>query len=243
MLTIWLIIYVLSKQSNPSGDALTTIINNIYNMFYVRYVYVKQVSDSLNNFHEFVDVTVYGDDNVLSVSDAIIDKYNMLTFEKVLGDIGLTYTAADKGDIIKGHVEEHEVVYLKRHFKKLKDINYYIAPLDFMTVMEIPRWSQGDPLSVVDQMARFNTCLMHLANHNEEVFLKTREIFRGYCNDFRSGKFKINNEKVILLLDANELFTYRRCLNTMHPEIFKPLVDLASCLPKGHDVLQLCGSR
>jgi len=87
------------KQGNCSGNALTTFINCLFNMFFMRYVYFCKVSKDLTLFNYYIRLKVLGDDNLSNVAKDIRELFNMVTIEEVLKPIGVTYTSASKEKI------------------------------------------------------------------------------------------------------------------------------------------------
>ena len=59
-------------QGNMSGIALTTVVNCLFNMFLMRYAYIKLVNNDLMMYNNLVQGTFYGDDNLVSISDSIV---------------------------------------------------------------------------------------------------------------------------------------------------------------------------
>jgi len=236
-----ILIYCM-KLGNVSGNALTTIINCIINMCFARYVYLKRVENNLLMFDYNVRLKVMGDDNMCNVRDTIAKKYNMLSVRDELSQIGVEYTLASKGEVEFPFVPLSELSFMKRGFVKHGIFPCWMSPLELDTVMETARWAEGDVLSVVDQMARFNTVLLELTMHSRKSFELVRNRFREYCELFKQGQVTIDDERVFLNFDANLLFTYDRCEEILYPEYCKPLEDLASVIGKKHEVLLHGGS-
>jgi len=109
--------------------------------------------------------------------------------------------------------------------------------------MEIARWSQGDFMSVDDQINRFNDTLRFLSSQDKKTFEKVRSIFVEYCHLFKRGALTVDGKSLVLNFDANLLFTYDRCLKIHYPEQFKPLPDLTRFYSSKTSVLQAVGSN
>ena len=82
------ILYNLN-HSQPSGNPATAILNSMYNSIACRYTFYKRCS---YNFNEEVVMIAYGDDNVLSISDTVKDRFNQETMSEDFAEIGMTYT-------------------------------------------------------------------------------------------------------------------------------------------------------
>lgn len=81
---------------NPSGQALTVIINGIVNCLYMRYVYYTVAPHKdVAKFQQDVSLLTYGDDNGMSVREGC-DWFNHTSITRVLSTIGVKYTMADK---------------------------------------------------------------------------------------------------------------------------------------------------
>jgi len=221
------------KQSNTSGNALTTYLNCLWNMATYRYVYLRVVETDLRDFNKYVRAGVFGDDNVQCVGGLAVGKLDMFSMQKYLKEIGIIYTSATKAEIKLKYLDISEVSYLKRNFKYDPRLKIYLAPLDMTTIMEIARWSESNPLNVVDQMARFNQTLMFLSSHSRELFDKTRKIFVKYCHAILRGDLVDEDDNSIVLpFDSNQLFTFERCKQIFYLELYGQPCDLSALDPE-----------
>lgn len=235
-------ILIYFNEFNHSGNFLTTLFNNFNNMVIFRWTYLNMVDIDLVHYNDQVAASFFGDDNFVSVCDAIKDKFNMLTVQKCAADIGFCYTSADKSEITNPFAEEHQVTFLKRSFVKHDKYDFYMARLDRDSVYETARWCEGDPLNVNDQIQRFNQTLMFLAAYPRGEFDYARKTFVKYCELFKQGQVLIDDEEIILDFDATKLFTYDRCMMIHYPEYFKPYGDLSTYLKKDNELLRYLGS-
>jgi len=198
-------------QGNMSGIALTTIVNCLFNMFLLRYAYVKLVDSNLAMFNKHVSATFYGDDNLVAVSDSIIDKLNMLTYAAIMKNLGITYTTANKSEDMPEYVQLKDISYLKRTFVLEPRYNIYRAPLEWKIIIEIPRWSESDPYNMNDQINRFNAVLIESVHYGRDVY---------------DGLYKRFMEYMILLrrnglqFEGNTLLSYQYILNGMYPDFY-----------------------
>jgi hypothetical protein len=195
-------------QGNPSGNVLTTIINILANMFMIRYAYMRLVSMSLHTFTTHINAWFYGDDNLIAVHVDIIDQLNMLSYAECMKELGMEYTTPDKSQIVNKYYSISEIDFLKRHFVKDVKLNFYKAQLNYDVIMEIARWSESDPLNMEDQLNRFNTVLLELANYDKDIFMRTKKIFKKYC------MLLIKNN---MNIDVTRLFNMEYCLAIMYP--------------------------
>jgi hypothetical protein len=116
--------------SNPSGHPLTVIINGIANSLYMRYCYiVLRPLGCSTSFKKHVSLMTYGDDNIMGVSpDA--PWFEHTAIQKVLGDIDIGYTMADKEAQSVPYIHISEANFLKRTWRWDEDVGAYVAPLD-----------------------------------------------------------------------------------------------------------------
>ncbi|APG78508.1 hypothetical protein [Wenzhou picorna-like virus 39] len=216
-------------QGNMSGIALTTIVNCLFNMFLSRYAYYKLIDDDLTLFHSRLSCTFYGDDNLISVSDDIIDKYNMNTYCDVMRQIGITYTTPDKTDMSVPFYNVDQITYLKRKF--VKRANIYYACLEWSTILEIPRWSESDPNNMLDQLNRFNCVLYESVNYGLEEYKTFYKKFFEYI--------LLANKKGYVI-STNQLLSYAYILRSMFPQYFTS--DLTYQLDQAYNMLSESGS-
>jgi hypothetical protein len=128
-------------HSQPSGNPLTVIINSIFNQIVMRIAYYELV-EGKGGFRSQVSLQCYGDDNVLNISDEVIDQYNQLTITEVLKNIGLTYTDEGKtGEMVKYRTLS-DIRYLKRNFH-MTPAGTYEGQLPMEVVLDMTNWVRG----------------------------------------------------------------------------------------------------
>jgi len=227
---------------NPSGNSITTDINNHSNMYYMRYAYIILVEEDLYNYNNRVASGFQGDDNITAIARCIGDKYNMVTISAVLKDIGVNMTNADKSSIDVPFHTWDQVTFLKRNFVHDEKFDLVLAPLQMSSIMEIARWSESDPLNIEDQTARFNATLLFLSSHSRDKFEQMRRSFISYIDLLKQGKCTVDGKRLILNYDSTKLFTWDRCKQINYPEYYKLSSDLAEVLGKKHEVMLSFGS-
>jgi len=94
-------------HNNPSGMFLTGLVNTHTNALFMRVVWLLLADmlclneySSLSVFRRLVSEKYYGDDNILAVHQTVKSWFNALTVGTCLGEYGITYTPAEKGDIL-----------------------------------------------------------------------------------------------------------------------------------------------
>jgi len=166
-------------HSQPSGNPLTTILNSMYNSLCVRIVYFMITNDMMS-FSRNVSMISYGDDNVLNISDAIIDLFNQFTISSMMTRIGMSYTDESKGknEIVKSR-DLSGVEFLKRKF--VCRHARYDAPLDLDTILEMTYWVRGD----IDQgdlcKSNCENAFMELSLYDVEIFNHWSKLIYNAC--------------------------------------------------------------
>jgi hypothetical protein len=221
------------RQGNPSGDALTSIVNCIVNMALVRYSYMRRVDSTLSSFHDNMVCSFYGDDCVIGVSEMVKGKFTMKTYESDMNLLGIVYTSATKGEIKLDYVDSNDVTFLKRGFTR--DGSIYRATMDKDVILEIPRWCEGSLTNAKDQLGRFNTSLLYMSNYGKKQFEKLRNVYVNVIKKLNSGEYiiSVNNkeEEISLNIKLTDLFTYERTQIIMYPNLFdhNPKCKMSFC--------------
>jgi hypothetical protein len=121
---------------NPSGQALTVIINSIVNSLYMRYVYyMVNPSSEIETFKENVNLLTYGDDNGINVSKRA-PWFNHCTIQDELAKIGVTYTMADKEALSVPYVHISDGSFLKRKWRFESETQTFMCPLDEESIVK-----------------------------------------------------------------------------------------------------------
>jgi hypothetical protein len=116
--------------SNPSGHPLTVIINSLVNSLYMRYVYYElNPEKEAESFQDNVHLMTYGDDNIMGVSHKS-PWFNHTAIQKVLADIDIQYTMADKEAESVPYIHINDSSFLKRKWRYEENLNMYVCPLD-----------------------------------------------------------------------------------------------------------------
>jgi len=138
----------MKHQGNPSGCPLTVELNCICNFLYACLVWRISCRRAgrldlmpLHRFKEHVVNYNYGDDNIFAVAPEVDSIFNQNTFASILGEHGIIYTRADKGDITTGVEPLGELTFLKRGFTPHpKHSKFMLAPIDKSTIYRMLDW-------------------------------------------------------------------------------------------------------
>lgn len=165
----------LWTHSQPSGCPITAILNSLFNSVSMRYVWMLVVQEDLRTMKDFrrcVAMVSYGDDNLVNISDEIIDQFNQVTIATGYATIGMIYTdEAKSGDMIPFR-SLAECSYLKRSFIYNEEELQWIAPLEIGVVHEMVNWIRGDLDVEENTSMNLETSAFELTLHGKDVFDK-----------------------------------------------------------------------
>lgn len=104
------------QKSLPSGHFLTSTVNSILSMSCITSAYISIIGNPFS-FWDNAAVVTQGDDNVVSASDEVVDRFNQVTVsEHIAKEFGMVYTAGRKGEELTPTVGIDRVVFLQRTF-------------------------------------------------------------------------------------------------------------------------------
>jgi len=185
---------------NPSGQALTVIINGIVNCLYMRYVFCILGEDqkfshekSLMLWDSNIELTTYGDDNVIGVSDRV-NWFNHTSIQNVLKKFNITYTMAQKEAKSSKFIHMNEVDFLKRRFVYDPDIKAVVAPLEMDSIIKSLTIGTVGSLSNEELViAVMQSALGEFFYHGKETFELWRKRLLAICSreDLKDYKFWI----------------------------------------------------
>lgn len=128
-------------RGNPSGCPITSTLNTLCNMIYMRYVFLKLAPcnySSLVHYDKNVCSIMYGDDNILSVKPEVLEWFNMMTVQQAFQELGMEYTTADKAMVDVPYYDVTTLSFLKRAFRKSGA--YWVPLMDVITIQESTNW-------------------------------------------------------------------------------------------------------
>lgn len=160
------------RQSLPSGHPATSLINCLFNSFIFRMAYYRihdRDAACLRDFEKHVVLGVYGDDNIVGVSDVKKEVFNQHTLTDTFSTMGLHFTAEDKSSDPPPLRNIHQVEFLKRRFRWEELLGRHCAPLRLDSVLEMPYWTKKDSKDPITQTNVENS-IKELALHEPKVF-------------------------------------------------------------------------
>lgn len=160
------------RQGLPSGHPLTSIINSIYNLSSIYFMYCDIVGLDILRWplEEHLTCVVYGDDNIISLSNEVIAKFDVPLIVEAFGKIGLTYTppTKDTGELRFGPISS--ATFLKRGFRYDETYLRFMAPLDLEVILETPMWTKRGALKMEIVISNVEDSLHELSLHSRHIF-------------------------------------------------------------------------
>lgn len=156
--------------SNPSGHPLTVILNCVVNCLYMRYCYHElNPEKEVTSFREFVHLITYGDDNEFGTSRPW---FNHTAISKLLADLGVEYTMADKMADSVPFLHVSDTSFLKRGWRYEPELNAVVCPIVHATLDKMmTTWVPSTELSPYAQGEEI------IRNVGVEYFWYGREVF------------------------------------------------------------------
>jgi hypothetical protein len=156
----------------PSGHPATSFINSLCNLVLFSMAWGRIMgAHNSSKFWDYVYLCVYGDDNVLNVSDEVLHLFNQRTIADAMTGLGMTYTIETKAE---GEVPESrlltEVSFLKRTFRFEDSYNEYVGALDLESVLCIPYWVRTDKGAQEIIASNINRMWLELSIHDDATW-------------------------------------------------------------------------
>jgi hypothetical protein len=131
-------------------------------------------------FQDNVKLMTYGDDNIMGVSKNA-EWFNHTAIQKVLGDIGITYTMAEKEAESVPFISIWEASFLKRTWRFEEDLDDYACPLDHDSIEKsLMTWVASKTISAEEQMvAIITSAIREYFYYGREVFERKRRLLQG----------------------------------------------------------------
>ncbi|BBL52501.1 polyprotein [Persimmon waikavirus] len=194
---------VVINQGLPSGFPMTVIFNSIVNFYLLAMAWCNILERSRFDFYATPEcffqncgIVTFGDDNIISASDEILEVFNLRSVARWLSDYGIRYT-----DDAKRPIEESEpfqeiltCTFLKRGIKRIGAV--FQAPLNKNSIEEQVHW-------IRECDDRDGALWQNLNNALYEAHLHGREYFNDLLH-----RVEVALESV--LLEA-ELPSYEDC--------------------------------
>lgn len=174
------------KQGLPSGHPLTSIINSIYNLSAIYMLYNTHLSSSIidHPLDQNMVCIVYGDDNVISLSNEVMKYFSVDTIVECFGTIGLRFTPPTKDVGVLEFGDISQAQFLRRGFRMDSVYCRYLAPLELSVIKETPMWTKRGAYRLEITLKNVEDSLHELSLHSEAVFNTWAPLIVGSAEHF-----------------------------------------------------------
>lgn len=159
------------SKALPSGHPLTTLVNSFYSLICLAVCYVHITGD-LEGVARNVYFITFGDDNIVSPSEGVIEVFNQITVsEHMMSIFGLVYTSDKKDQELVPWEPLDKITFLQRSFRE--DMNIaggFACPLNETSFLYVPYWYRNKLSCADDMMDNIKTSLGELSQHPEELW-------------------------------------------------------------------------
>lgn len=179
---------------NPSGNALTVILNGLVNCLYNRYAYYLLNPDSeCDSFKENVRLMVYGDDNIIGVNNDKIPWFNHTALVFAYEKMGIKYTMAEKEAKSVPYIKITEATFLKRYFRFDDTLCCQMAPIEFQSIADsLTMWVRSKSITREQQMLEIMSgALLKFFHYGEKTYERWRKEFRNIIDNSDLKHFEI----------------------------------------------------
>lgn len=157
------------NKSLPSGHPMTTIVNSIYTLTSLVACYIRATGDRVG-FWDNCFASVYGDDNVVNVSERIVPIFNQRVVAGHMWDaLGIVYTPDDKEAELGEVTTLSKVTFLKRGFRLSED-GTWDAPLALDSFLFSCYWGRNKKLMDAIIVDELENALCELSLHSPELW-------------------------------------------------------------------------
>jgi len=171
--------------SNPSGHALTVIVNSLANSLYMRYTFLSlRPPHCLRDFKHVVRLMTYGDDNAMGVRDGY-EWFNHTAIQGVLAEVGIEYTMADKEAQSIPYISIADVSFLKRTWRWDPQLRAHVAPLaeDSIAKMLMVCVQKKNISPTCHALQIIATAVREYFFYGQEKFTEMSEVFKEIVHE------------------------------------------------------------
>jgi hypothetical protein len=172
-------------MSLPSGCALTTIMNTLYQGILFRLCWLRaSPNKSLDNYRANFKNFKYGDDGSWNVSPWAKTFFNQVTLVELMKEFGMVYTN-DTKTVATGEITRplSQITFLKRAFRWEKSLGRYVAPLDLSVVEQMGYWTKRGLESDIIFRNNVETSLRELTYHGFDTFQEVSQKIVSKCRE------------------------------------------------------------
>nr|QYU59225.1 polyprotein [Grapevine fanleaf virus] len=182
-------VYV-TEAGIPSGCALTVVLNSIFNELLMRYCFKKIVPPVYKEcFDRCVVLVTYGDDNVFTVAQSVMEHFTGEALKLQMAKLGVTITdGKDKSLSTIPARPLLELEFLKRGFMKGPGGHIY-SPLEKLSIMSSLIYIRSDGSDLLQKLLdNVNTALIELYLHADREYFESVRTF--YLEKLPPGAYK-----------------------------------------------------
>jgi hypothetical protein len=183
----------LTSHSVPSGHGLTSLYNSLINKMYQFYAWMEIIGQNLgvvshatliSTFERQIYGPVYGDDVAVGVHDEIAKVFNAMSYAKVMDDLGLGFTNAQKEKPTVPFQPLSEITFLKRHFYFHDKIKQVVGPLDIQVLCTMTTFTHDITRDNEIARAKMDSLQRELFLHPYPVYIK---LWRLLCDNYEKA--------------------------------------------------------
>jgi hypothetical protein len=175
-------------HSLPSGCAMTAQLNTINNSIIMRLAYLwaakKYCPLMKGMFLDNVSMIAFGDDNVLNISERVLDWYNQETIAQVLAENDIIYTDETKSASVNLYRSLDQIEFLKRRFTWDEILARYIAPLRPEVIYEMMNWIRSDRDPITQTLDNLRIAQGEASLHGKEFYTEFKRSFDALIVEF-----------------------------------------------------------
>jgi hypothetical protein len=135
-----------THQGNPSGNALTVVVNTCVNYMYFCNAWVDLIHEPLSTFRNSCGLAFYGDDNHVVPGAEYEERFNLETCKAYFARFGLEYGGADKDGSSYTVRPIDDCAFLKNRSRQDNRYGTLFHPLmDKTTITELTNWIRTSP--------------------------------------------------------------------------------------------------
>lgn len=166
---------------NPSGNALTVILNGLVNCLYNRYAYyLLNPASECDSFKDNIRLMVYGDDNIIGVNKEVVPWFNHTALVFAYEQMGIKYTMAEKEAESVPYIKITEATFLKRYFRFDDVLQCQMAPIEFQSIADsLTMWVRSKSITEEQQMLEIMSgALLKFFHYGQKTYERWRKEFR-----------------------------------------------------------------
>jgi hypothetical protein len=132
---------------------------------------ISETNRFLELFENHVYIACFGDDNILSVGEPIMDYVNQNELTESFNAFGFKYTMETKDDqVVPNFRNISQVSFLKRAFRYEKSVSRYVAPLELKVILEMCQWTKKQDVNFDFVKDNVQNALYELSAHGPDTY-------------------------------------------------------------------------